>query len=366
MIRVALRAGADIEGFRLALRRLMAADVRPEAIAWVSDEQDQLLGDDVPVAAPPLSLPRAVGDLIANVICHRDPERYALLYALAWRICHGERHLLEAAHDPLVHRLMRMRKSIGRDIHKMHAFVRFRQIDDASGPERLAAWFEPEHFILEAVAGFFVRRFEALHWSIVTPVGSLHWDREHLTIGPPGKRSDVPPDDPFETGWLRYYESTFNPARANPDMMRKEMPVRYWRNMPEAAAIPDLLRGAQKRTAEMIEREGAMPRKREPEKAVAAMAAQRWDLIPGAEPLEDFDRRLQDGLSRIVEAHPDQTVVAVVHGGVIGQLLAHAVGIEGFAFVGADNASISELVVHDGRQVLRRFNDTAHLDAPPM
>ena len=98
---------------------------------------------------------------------------------------------------------------------------------------------------------------------------------------------------------------------------------------------------------------------------VAAMAAQRWDLIPGAEPLEDFDRRLQDGLSRIVEAHPDQTVVAVVHGGVIGQLLAHAVGIEGFAFVGADNASISELVVHDGRQVLRRFNDTAHLDAPP-
>ena len=98
---------------------------------------------------------------------------------------------------------------------------------------------------------------------------------------------------------------------------------------------------------------------------VAAMAAQRWDLIPGAEPLEDFDRRLQDGLSRIVAAHPDQTVVAVVHGGVIGQLLAHAVGVEGFAFVGADNASISELVVHDGRQVLRRFNDTAHLDAPP-
>jgi probable phosphoglycerate mutase len=93
-----------------------------------------------------------------------------------------------------------------------------------------------------------------------------------------------------------------------------------------------------------------------------SIARQRWDVMPGAEPLERFDRRLQDGIARIAEAHPDQTVVAVVHGGVIGQLLAHAVGIEGFAFVGADNASISELVVHGDRQVLRRFNDTAHLD----
>jgi len=89
---------------------------------------------------------------------------------------------------------------------------------------------------------------------------------------------------------------------------------------------------------------------------------QRWDMIPGAEPLSDFDARLQAGLGRIVAAHPDQTVVAVVHGGVIGQLLAHATGTVGFAFVGADNASVSELVVQGGRQVLRRFNDTAHLN----
>ncbi|MFN8050440.1 MAG: histidine phosphatase family protein [Acidimicrobiales bacterium] len=90
---------------------------------------------------------------------------------------------------------------------------------------------------------------------------------------------------------------------------------------------------------------------------------ERWDVIPGAEPLESFDARLQAGLGRIVAAHPDETVVAVVHGGVIGQLLAHAVGISGFAFVASDNASISELVVHGDRQTVRRYNDTAHLEA---
>jgi len=33
-----------------------------------------------------------------------------------------------------------------------------------------------------------------------------------------------------------------------------------------------------------------------------------------------------------------------------------------FAFVGVDNASISEIVVMPERWILRRFNDTAHLD----
>lgn len=88
---------------------------------------------------------------------------------------------------------------------------------------------------------------------------------------------------------------------------------------------------------------------------------QRWDVIPGSEPLEDFDARTQAGLRRIASAHVGQCVVAVCHGGVINQLLCRATGTSGFAFVHAANGSISELVVEPDRQVLRSFNDTAHL-----
>ena len=91
---------------------------------------------------------------------------------------------------------------------------------------------------------------------------------------------------------------------------------------------------------------------------------QRWDVIPGAEPLVEFDARLQTGLAVVVARHPDEVVAVVVHGGVIGQLLAHATGLEGFTFTGADNGSISEVVIHGDRQTLRRFNDTAHLESP--
>jgi probable DNA metabolism protein len=150
-----------------------------------------------------------------------------------------------------VHRLFMLRKAVRRDIHKMHAFLRFRD----AGAGRFVAWYEPAYFILEAVAPFFVERFGSLVWSIVTPIGSLHWDRDTLTFGEPGRRTDVPAHDAFEAAWRGYYESVFNPARVNPTAMRQHMPKKYWRNMPETAAIPALLREATARVDAMVREE---------------------------------------------------------------------------------------------------------------
>lgn len=88
---------------------------------------------------------------------------------------------------------------------------------------------------------------------------------------------------------------------------------------------------------------------------------ERWDVIPAAEPLEQFHDRTVGAISRIAGTHPGQVVVAVIHGGVIGHLLHHASGSSRFAFASADNASISEIVVYEDRWQIRRFNDTAHL-----
>jgi len=90
-------------------------------------------------------------------------------------------------------------------------------------------------------------------------------------------------------------------------------------------------------------------------------AEQRWDVIPGAEQSEHFENRVRRGIERIAAEHADELVVAVVHGGVIGQIMNFAVGTTGFKFVGADNASISHLVVESDRWVVRCFNDTSHL-----
>jgi DNA polymerase len=289
--RISLKPGADLDGFRAAVRRLIAAAVPPDAVIWDSGAGD-LFGETAPVETAPVALPRALAALIETVVCHRDPERYALLYALVWRVTQGERALLEIASDPLMHRLNLMSKTIHRDIHKMHAFLRFREVCDANGKERYVAWFEPEHYILDAAAPFFVARFRSLSWSILTPLGSLHWDGENLVAGPPAAKSDAPDGDAFEAAWRGYYESTFNPARVNPTVMRGHMPKKYWRNLPETQAIPTLVQEAPARMRAMIEREAAMPTKRDPAKAVAAMAEQEPKsltalntLISASEPL---------------------------------------------------------------------------------
>ncbi|MEV0391112.1 histidine phosphatase family protein [Nonomuraea sp. NPDC050643] len=97
--------------------------------------------------------------------------------------------------------------------------------------------------------------------------------------------------------------------------------------------------------------------------AAKLMAAEeRWDAIPGAEPAAAFSDRIRKALGRLAAAHPDQRVVVFTHGGVIAEALAAATGSRPFAFLGADNGSVSHLVLTEARWILRRFNDTAHLD----
>ena len=91
-------------------------------------------------------------------------------------------------------------------------------------------------------------------------------------------------------------------------------------------------------------------------------AEERWDVIPGAEPGAVFAARTSRAIKRIAAAHPDQRVAVIVHGGVIAALLAMTTGSRPFAFLGADNASISRLVITPGRWILRVYNDTAHLE----
>jgi 2,3-bisphosphoglycerate-dependent phosphoglycerate mutase len=93
---------------------------------------------------------------------------------------------------------------------------------------------------------------------------------------------------------------------------------------------------------------------------------ERWDVTPGAESPEAFSGRLRSAVEEIAAAVPAGTsAVAFAHGAVIGQICAMATESRPFAFIHADNGSISRLIVHgDGTWLLRSFNETRHLDTP--
>ena len=293
---VRLDGPTDLDGFRRACRVLVAQGIRPERVTWEifgNSEHPAIVEADLfgtspspagehdaadPAAAQDdiaagtaesLRVPAAFASLCASAILHRDPTRFALLYRLLWRFQHES----GLRHDPLDAdriAISRLAHAVHRDLHKMKAFVRFTRIepppdagacgqhDDASASTARArplhvAWFEPEHHIVEAIAPFFMRRFTQMSWAILTPERCVRWNSSQLEFGPGARRDQAPAPDAGEALWLTYYRNIFNPARLKLKMMQKEMPKRYWKNLPEAVLIAPLAARAQQRTAAMID-----------------------------------------------------------------------------------------------------------------
>ncbi len=281
---VRLASATDLDGFRRACRQLIARGVLPEQVTWETGlaAEPDLFGSepshlDRAVVEPvpdgegqcTLRVPEAFATLCASVVLHRDSTRFGLLYRLLWRLQHDS----GLRHDPLDPdrlALTRMAHSVHRDQHKMKAFVRFTRIEpgvDVECPQAEplhVAWFEPEHHIVEAIAPFFVRRFTQMRWAILTPERCVRWNGSQLEFNPGAGRNDAPPADAGEKLWLTYYRNIFNPARLKLRMMQKEMPKRYWKNLPEAALIGPLSAQAQQRTAAMIDGAPTVSTRRRP------------------------------------------------------------------------------------------------------
>ena len=260
------------ESWRDRARDLLALRVPPDEVLWSDDAQEPGLfvaTDGAGPAGPVPRVPPAFLDLARSVSAHRDARRWGLLYRVLWRLTHGEeRNLLAVATDRDLRQLQQWAKAIGRDIHKMHAFVRFRLVgkDEVTGREQFVAWFEPEHRIVRLASGFFEKRFAGMDWSILTPDECAHWDGVTLHFTPGEQRSAAPEGDALDDLWRTYYRSIFNPARLKVRAMQSEMPKKYWKNLPEAPLIADLIAESGKRVDEMLDTE-ARPAKPAPKNA---------------------------------------------------------------------------------------------------
>ncbi|WP_234412727.1 MULTISPECIES: UdgX family uracil-DNA binding protein [Stenotrophomonas] len=267
----------SLQAWRDGARGALLAAVPPSQLDWLPGHEASLLDAPAlpdatanPAQGAQPGVPRDFLELAATVLCHREPQRMALLYRLLWRITHGERAVLSNPTDADVLRAMAMAQAVRRDTHKMKAFVRFREVPGEQ--DAFIAWFEPEHHIVDRVAPFFARRFAGMRWAILTPGRSVQWDGQALSFGPGGRREDAPAEDAREALWQTYYASIFNPARLNTRMMQQEMPAKYWRHLPEAQLLPGLVREAAGRVQDMHDRPAQAPQRRVPARVLSAPA----------------------------------------------------------------------------------------------
>ena len=320
--RISLSSEVDLEGWRDHSRRLLQAGIAPEQVTWTVEGRGDAGELDL---SPPTALAETSSDqstrpvrisktllsLINSALLHSNEDRFDLAYHLLYRA-----QSVPALHrnpaDAEVLKLNRYAKAIRRDIHKMHAFVRFRKIGDSEGREQFVAWFEPDHHITAAVAPFFRNRFTGMDWLIVTPEASIAWDGQKLSVGPGGCKEDVPHEDVIEAEWRTYYANIFNPARVKISAMKSEMPMKYWKNLPEAELIPSLLEQAGTRVEAMVAGEQAdmlfEDRMDEPAANLPASLEQLYALLEqqADAPMEKFSDRLVRGIGLV---HADIMII---------------------------------------------------------
>lgn len=260
---ITLEHETDFDGWRKAARSLVLNDVSPTDITWrVEGSAPELFEPTTAPIEPPhgtFSVSAKFIDLAKAAILHRSGERFALLYRLLWRL-RAQHELLSVATDLDVAEVAAMAKAVRHDEHKMHAFVRFREIGREQ-KSHYVAWFEPAHHIVELAAPFFARRFADMPWSILTPDVCAHWDGHAVSITPGVSKAEAPTEDRLEETWRRYYASIFNPARLKVKAMQAEMPKRYWRNLPEASLIKPLIESAERTAGAMIANAATAPHK---------------------------------------------------------------------------------------------------------
>ena len=308
----------DFEAWRAIARQALRDGFRPEQLdlrdAAAGTALSLALEDDAATLGPAWERPhtsRGFLEAAAFVAAHRDPQRWNLLYRILFRM-QEDRDLLKLETDDDVMRMTRLESQVKRDLHKMHAFVRFRKVLESGDPserpvvvdeplpidpdpqahhlvletptpfgtvrsevescppeelvpdkdcEHFIAWYQPDHRILRLAAPFFAERFAIMRWSILTPDESVSWDpiAKQLTFSPGLPRDSAPAEDELESLWRSYYASIFNPARVNPSAMRSEMPVRYWKNLPELTLLPNLITQSKTRVESMVNRQQSQP-----------------------------------------------------------------------------------------------------------
>lgn len=250
------------QAWRDAARVLLAEKIAPQEVLWETrGAEDEVLFHFDDLASlnqntPPLKVSKEFIKLAQTVSCHRSGQQWTMLYEIIHAMTlGGDRAVMQNQTNNTVRGLDRMRATISRDIHKMRAFVRFREVDSLrENRENFVAWFEPEHRIVRINTPFFRKRFGGMDWSILTPDECVHWDGEKIHFSEGVTQAQAPEGDELEELWRGYYRSIFNPARLKIKMMQSEMPKKYWKNLPEADIIEELIQGSSGRVTEMMDK----------------------------------------------------------------------------------------------------------------
>ncbi len=130
--------------------------------------------------------------------------------------------------------LFRKAQTVRREAGNMLGMLRFNRAPDGT----YIAEIEPKYDIMDLIVPHFRGRFASEHWAIIDSKRGLavFYDgvRVHDVVAPSSEelRAHAPSDE-VTVMWKNYYDSMAIKERLNPRLLKRCLPVRYWKHMPE-------------------------------------------------------------------------------------------------------------------------------------
>lgn len=149
--------------------------------------------------------------------------------------------------------LITIARSVRREMDNMLGMVRFNKAPDGMYISEI----EPKYDILEMIIGHFRSRYPNGNWAIVDVkrgygVYYENYKTHFVTVPDPSYISAHAPPDQFTQMWKSYYDTMAIQERINPRLLRRCLPVRYWKHLPERSLSVSSLGTAEKRKSSQL------------------------------------------------------------------------------------------------------------------
>ncbi|OZC01793.1 TIGR03915 family putative DNA repair protein [Rubricoccus marinus] len=225
--------------------------------------------------------PGLVGKLFRAFLSERAGIEVAILQMIDAVAVDGAEAVGDWTFEPS-RQVSRWAQRVGREAHRMEAFVRFERHEEgasgewavaektpstplapeapvsagpqslgpspaASGGERWLARVRPEYHVLPVIAEHFALRYPALRWTILderrrlalvhdTPAADLAPEADATRIVPASSLPDLAPtadERAYQAMWRAYFRAVDIPERRNLKLHLRHVPKRYWPQLTE-------------------------------------------------------------------------------------------------------------------------------------
>lgn len=187
--------------------------------------------------------------LIYKLFLSELPLCEMLIYQIIQAIIRkGDESILENFANPYILKAAQIEKMIGREVHRMHAFVRFQESQEGL----FCAVIDPDFNVLPLIGDHFERRYADQSWLIfdirrqyglysdqndISYVGTCHpafkrnIDMFHRGAIQDGREKE------YQSLWKNYFQAVNISERNNPKLHLRHVPRRYWKYLTEKSPM---------------------------------------------------------------------------------------------------------------------------------